>query len=166
MKFVRRIVRMKALEELKQFLIARRFQLLTLEKRSKGKPKDVIFAQIQNLEAIIAFLNNQREEKLDMETLNKALEIKIIPISELKRSRGNGKLTQSVLDLVNKIPPNGSVSADILGENLNMKSLRSKIHNLKTTGKLPYNIIPIQSEGKLYIGNDPSQPKEKTNKKD
>lgn len=152
---------MKALEELKQFLIARRFQLLTLEKRSKGKPKDVIFAQIQNLEFMISWLNNQREEKLDMETLNKGLEIKIIPLSELRRSRGNGKLTQSILDLAEKIPVGGSVSADILGPNIKMNSLRTKMHDLHTKKKLPKNIFPIQSAGKLYIGNDPSKLEEK-----
>lgn len=140
-----------------QFLGNRKNQLLIRERIAKGSAKRSISDQIQVLETMLVFLNQQKLNlgDIDMEKLNVLLDGQFLSIEEIKarqRKQQDSGLTKEIMiaaELAQKNPNAGGFAINT--EKYKGKSIVTKISTMRRTGKLPDYIKTMTAGSAVFL---------------
>lgn len=144
------------LDSLKAYLIERKTKALEHERSSVGTVRAVMTAQIQWIDAVLIFLNSNKQGA-DMEKLELRLEA-AVPVAELKqKAKVSSELTKQLVEFAGQVPLGAARKiGGVTGKKATV--IASKIYALRENGVLPPEILPLtekneKRETEVYIAH-------------
>ena len=149
-------------DKLKAFLWERKQKLLDIERLAKGKARDAISNQLQDVDLIFQYLSSNEPEDKAMDKLKLSLDDQLIPLEELKPRQRENRIAEAILAFVETIPPGQSKKIDAPG--ISVRTVLTQVYQLKEKGLLPPEIMAISRDGgkKGFIGRAKSGDGEET----
>jgi hypothetical protein len=126
---------------LQTFLIDRKKWLLDLERRAPRGAQGAILGQLQMSDAILQFLSTQQTED-DMAKLKLTLDKQATPIDDIKPRNENEELTEALIELADQLKPGTKFPLNNIPPEMKIKSISTKIYQLRKMKKIPFSILP------------------------
>lgn len=137
-----------SINDLRDFFVNRKFELLQAERLTKGRTRDIIQAQLRFVESTLIYLNRGVN---DMGALKLALDAQALSLDEIikKKQRSPSGLTQEIIELAEKLKPGSGRPLDTTQFKGN--SISTKVSILRKKGVLPKNVKVMWADKQLYL---------------
>lgn len=144
-------------DKLKAFLWERKQHLFKIEQFAKGKAKDAIGNQLQDVDLIFQYLSSTQTEEEAMEKLKLSLDDQLIPLEELKPRQRENRIAEAIIEFVKTIPP--GLSRPINQPGISVRTVLTQVYALKEKGLLPPEIMAISRDGgkRGFIGRQKTE---------